>query len=194
MADTKTWTLSEIRSLWRELTGRPSTSQITDEDVNKEINDYYVHHFPADAKVDRFDIFITQAMSATDDGIYPISADIDRLDDPVTINGRQIEFFRERELFFGSHHHHGHHFLHGNFTVTSSHLGIQFKDEQFITDPNLVIGTSDTAKVKHDDFDYEIQSKSYSKATSEVALTGDAIPSGLFGAWSLKIDTDGDIT
>jgi hypothetical protein len=196
MVDTKTWKLSEIRALFRELTGRPSTAQITDVDVNKEINDYYVNHFPSDAKVDRFDIFITQAMSATDDGIYSIASDIDRLDDPVTINGRQIELFRDRELFFGTHdYYHRGHFLHGgNFTVTSSHLGIQFKDEQFITDPNLAIGTGDTAKVKHGAFDYRIQEKSYSKATSEVALTGDAIPAGLYGAWSLKIDTDGDIT
>lgn len=198
MPDVKTWKLSEQRDLWRELTGRPSTNQISDANVNKEINDYYVNHFPSDAKVDEFDIFITQALSATDNGIYALDSGIDRLDDPVTINGRQIAFFRDRELFFGTHdhhHHHGHgHFLHGNFSVTSSHFGGQFKDEQFITDPGLAIGTSNAARVKHDAFDYRIDDFSYSKATSEVALTGDAIPAGLHGAWSLKVDVDGTIT
>ncbi len=197
MANTKTWKLSEIRALFRELTGRPSTSQISDVNVDKEINDYYVNHFPSDAKVDEFDVFFTQALSATDDGVYSLGQNVDRLDDPVTINGRQIILYRNRELFFGSldHHHLGHgHFLHDNFTVTSSHLGIQFKDEQFITDPTLAIGTSNAARVKHANFDYRINDFSFPKLSSEVELTGDAIPQGKYGAWSLKINEDGDIT
>lgn len=194
MADVKTWKLSEIRTLFRELTGRPSTEQISDVNANKEVNDYYVNHFPSDAKVDEFDVFFTQALSATDSGIYALGSNIDRLDDPVTINGRQIILSRDREIFFGMHdHHHHHHFAHFTGQRTSFHH-FQFKDEQFITDPGLAIGTSDTTKVKHDAFDYEIQEKSYSKATSEVALTGSAIPSGKYGAWSLRIDTDGTIT
>ena len=194
MADVKIWTLSEMRDLFREITGRRSTAQLSDANVNKELNDYYVHHFPGDAKVDEFNVFYTQALSATDSGIYPVAQNIDRLDDPVTINGKEIVLYRDRELFFGGHdrhHHHSHFHFHG---VRTTFLHNQFKDEQFITDPNLVIGASDTAKVKHDAFDYRIQEKSYSKATSEVTLTGSAIPSGLYGAWSLKIDTDGDIT
>ena len=191
MADTKTWKLSEIRALWRELTGRPSTGQISNVDVNKEINDYYVNHFSHDAKVDEFDVFFTQALSATDDGIYSVGQNIDRLDDPITINGREIVLYRARELFFGTHDHHP--FLHGRFHGARTHLHGQYKDEQFITDPTLVIGT-DTTKVLHSDFSYEIQSKSYSKLSSEVDLTGDAIPQGLYGAWSLKIDVDGTIT
>lgn len=198
MVDTKTWKLSEQRALFRELIARPSTSQISDENVNKELNDYYVNLFSHDARVDEFNVFFTQALSATDDGIYSVAQNVDRLDDPVTINGRPISFFRDRELFFGSHdHYHDHRFNRfpqGSFSVTSSHFDGQYKDEQFITDPTLVIGSSDTKKVKHSDFDYEIQSKSYSKSSSEVALTGSAIPTGLYGAWSLKIDEDGTIT
>ncbi len=193
MADVKTWKLSEIRALFRELTGRPSTSQISDVNANKELNDYYVNHFSHDARVDKFDVFFIQALSATDDGVYSLGENIDRLDDPVTINGREIILYRDRELFFGVHDHH-HQFLHGHFHGARTTLHGQFRDEQFITDPTLVIGTSDTAKVKHSDFDYEIQSKSYSKSSSEVALTGDAVPSGLYGAWSLKINVSGTIT
>lgn len=195
MADEFTWKLSEIRTLWRELTGRQTTGQISDANVNKEINDYYVNHFPHDAKVDEFDVFFTQALSATDSGIYSVASNIDRLDDPVTINGREIVLYRDRELFFGAHYHNHRNFLHGHYHGAIVHLPHgQYKDEQFITDPGLAIGTSNAARVKHDDFSYEIQSRSYSKSSSEVALTGDAIPAGLYGAWSLKIDTDGDIT
>lgn len=193
MADVKLWNLSEIRDEWRKLTGRPDASQISDAEANKEINDYYVNYFSHDARVDEFNVFFTQALSATDDGVYALASNIDRLDDPVTINGRGIVLYRDRELFFGTHDLHRH-FLHGHLFGSRTHLHGQYKDEQFITDPNLVIGTSNTARVKHDAFDFEIQSKSYSVATSEVALTGDAVPAGLFGAWSLKVDVDGTIT
>jgi hypothetical protein len=196
MADTKTWKLSEIRERVREWTGRRSTEQVTDVEFNKIINDYWVNHFPSDARVDEFNGFYTQALSATDDGVYSIAQNIDRLDDPVTINGRRITLYRDRELFFGDydprHYLHGH--FHSHFIGTRTHLHGQYKAEQYITNPTLAIGTSDTTKVKHSDFSYEVQSKSYSKSSSEVALTGSDIPTELYGAWSLRIDEDGTIT
>ncbi|KKN77233.1 hypothetical protein LCGC14_0362110 [marine sediment metagenome] len=197
MADEKTWKLSEIRELFRKLTGRRSTEQISDENANKEINDYYTNgHFSHDAKVDEFDTFFTQALSATDDGEYTLDQSIDRLDDPITINGNRIRFYRDRELFFSGEHldtqHHRFRFL--SLTVSHNTHFTKFEDEQFITEPTLVIGSSDSKKVKHSNFDYNIDVFAYSKLSSEVALTGDAIPEDKYGAWSLKIDTDGDIT
>ena len=194
MADEKTWTLAELNAQFRIHTGRSTTGQMTDIEVNKEINDYYVNHFPNDAKIDEFNAFFTQALSATDDGVYALSQDVDRLDYPVTINGNRIRFYRDRELFFSGEDLHGHHHHFMNFTTLHSTLSHKFEDEQFITDPTLVIGSSDSSKVKHSDFDYNINDFAYSKLSSEVDLTGDAIPQGKFGAWSLKIDTDGDIT
>ena len=191
-AQVLTWNIAGLITRFREDTGRRDTDDISDDSVAALINDYYVNYFPSDAKVDEFDTFFTQALSATDDGVYPIDSTVDRLDDPVTINGRQIAFYRDRELFFGTHDHR--HFLHGHFHGARNTLSGQFVDEQFITDPTLIIGSSDAKKVKHSDFDYEIQSKSYSKDSSEIALTGDAVPQDLYGAWSLKIDVDGDIT
>ncbi|KKK64120.1 hypothetical protein LCGC14_2987430, partial [marine sediment metagenome] len=83
MADTKTWTLEEIRDLFRPMTGRRDTGQLSDVNANKEINDYYVNLFSHDSGVDEFNVFFTQALSATDDGIYSLGQNIDRLDDPV---------------------------------------------------------------------------------------------------------------
>lgn len=171
MADVLTWKLSEIRARWREDTGLSQTADITDVNVNKNINDYYVNHFPHDAKVAEFDGFVEQATSATDDGEYNLDTGIDRLDDPVTINREEIKLYRDREKFFSDYP----------------------ENEQFITGPTLVIG-SDTTKVGHSAFTYRIQNYSYSKAASEVDLTGDTIPQNKYGAWSLKIDSDGDIT
>lgn len=186
-----TWNITELIARFRTLTGLSSTSDISDSDVTDLVNDYYVNHFPVDATINEFDTFLTQAISATDDGEYDLADSVDRLDDPVTVNGEQIVLMRDRELFFASHDHT--HFLHG-FRSTGPILGDKFEDEQFITAPTLAIGSGDTAKVLHDAFDYRIQQFAYSKATSEVALTGSAIPAGKYGAWSLKIDSDGDIT
>ncbi len=193
MADTITWNIAKLVSEWRKHTGRSQTTDISDEEVRKLINDYYVNQFPNDAQADEFDTFFTQALSATDDGVYALATDVDRLDDPVTINGNEIVLYRDRENFFSNIHGHHRHFS-GSFTLNNiSHLG-KFEDEQFITDPTLVIGSSDSTKVKHSDFDYRINEISYSKLSSEVALTGDVVPEDKYGAWSLRIDEDGDIT
>ena len=126
----KLWDLSELRAQFRVYTGRVTTALMSDSDIDDEINDYYVNHFPSDAKVDEFDTFFTQALSATDDGVYDISQDVERLDDPVTINGNQIRFYRDRESFFSAHQGfrgHYHHFL--SLALThNTHTG-KFEDE-----------------------------------------------------------------
>ncbi len=193
-AQTLTWNMTQLIVKFREDTGRSQTTDISDNDVAKLINDYYVNYFAGDTGVDEFNTFFTQALSATDDGKYTLNQNIDRLDDPVTINGNQITFYRDRELFFSGNNLHGHHHRFTGLLTTlhSSHFH-KFEDEQFITDPTLVIGT-DTTKVKHSDFDYSINDFAYSKSSSEVTLTGSTVPQNKYGAWSLKIDTDGTIT
>ena len=188
-------TLAEIRQQFRDDTGRSQTADISDSDVNDLINDYYVNYFPADAQVDEFDDFFTQALSAIDSVIYSVSQNIDRLDDPVTINGNPIILCRNRELFFSGQGSLGTNLAIPSFQPAQSGiLGLgKYEDEQFITPPGLAIGT-DATKVLHATFDYEIQQFAYSKDTSEVDLTGDTIPQNKYGAWSLKIDTDGTIT
>lgn len=194
-AQVLTWNMTQLIARWREDTGRSQTTDISDNEVAALINDYYVNYFGSDTGVDEFNTFFTQALSATDDGVYDLAQNIDRLDDPVTINGNEITLYRDRENFFSSLFHHGHnHHFSGSFTLHNQHHLGKFEDEQFITDPTLIIGSSDTTKVKHSDFDYRINEISYSKDSSEVNLTGDAVPQGKYGAWSLKIDEDGDIT
>jgi hypothetical protein len=172
MADEFTWALSEIRAEFRRLIGRSSTDDISDTNCNKWINDYYVNRFPDDAQVDEFDSFFTQAASSTDNGEYTLNSGVERLDDPVTVNRTEIKLYRNREEFFSDYP----------------------EDEQFVTSPTLAIGTDDSTKVKHNAFTYRIQNYAYSKASSEVALSGSTVPQNKYGAWSLKIDEDGDIT
>jgi len=169
-----TGTLAEIRAKFREFTGLPKTTQMTDAVCNDRINDYYVNRFPHDGCVDEFDVWITQELLATDSGEYDIDSEIDRLDDPVTIDGEDIQLIRDREEFFEY---------------------FPLRDEQFVTAPSLAIGSTDSAKVKNSAFTYKIDNYAHNKASAETAFAGlSTVPQNKYGAFSLKIDKDGTIT
>jgi len=172
MTDQYTWPLSEIRTRFRTHIGRSTTAEISDANCNKAINDYYVNFFPEDAGVGELDDWLTQALSADDSGSYTLAQNVSKLCKPVTINNTEIFLEKDSQKFFRDYP----------------------EDEQYITEPTLAIGTDDATKVKHSAFSYDIMGYSYSKDTSEVALTGSAIPSGKYGAWSFRIDSDGTIT
>ncbi len=172
-ADVFTWVMSELVTEWRLLTGARSTEQETDTTIHKLINDYYQNYFPEQAKVDDLDDFLNQATSAVDSGQYSILQTTLKIQEPVTLDGNKICLYFDKELFFDTYP----------------------QDEQFITDPGLAIGSSDTKAVKHDTFDYSIADDSYNKITSEVSFSGlDTVPQNTYGAFSLTIDTDGTIT
>lgn len=44
------WTLADIRSKVRAITGTPSTDQLSDSDINNEINNYYIFTMPFELK------------------------------------------------------------------------------------------------------------------------------------------------
>jgi len=168
-----TWVLSEIRTRFRELTGRSSTSDISNDDVDALINDYYQNYFPEDALVTNFDEFFTEALAATDSGEYTIDQTVVKLMEPMSIGTNQLTFYQDRDYFFS------------DYPL----------DEQYITSPTLAIGSSDSAKVKNSAFSYDISGYSYSKAAAETSFSGlNTVPQNKYGAFSLKIDSDGTIT
>ncbi len=175
MADEFLHNLGEIRGRFRKHIGKSSTSEETDAICNKWINDAYRNHLPEILQLDKFKSWFTQALSATDNGKYAIAqTDID-FTRPVFLNGEEITFEGDTEKFFSEYPEDG--------------------NEQYITAPGLAIGTSDTAKVKHSTFSYDIGGYSYSKATSEVAFSGlSTVPQNKYGAFALKINSAGTIT
>ena len=168
-----TWKLSEIRTRFRELTGRTQTADIADSAVDDLINDYYQNYFPEDALVTNFDAFFTQATTAVDSGEYSLAQTIVKLMEPMTVNGEKVTFYQDKRYFFE-----------------------MYPDsEQYITSPGLAVGSSDTAKVKNNAFSYDVQGWSYSKASAETAFSGlNTVPQNKYGAFCLKIDEDGTIT
>jgi len=168
-----TWTLEQIETRFRELTGRSSTDDILQAEAWNVINDYYQNYFPEDALVTNFDAWFTQETSAVDSGEYDVAQTVVKFSDPMTINGEPIIHYQDKSYFFE--------------TFPS--------DEQYITSPTLAVGSSDSAKVKNSAFKYDISGWSYSKVSSETAFSGlDTIPQNKYGAFCLKIDSDGTIT
>ena len=70
-----TWTLAQIRAKVRKLTGRRSASQLTDDDIDDFINDYYRNKFPIEVDLDQFRSYFVQRLSATDSGEYSLDDD-----------------------------------------------------------------------------------------------------------------------
>ena len=172
-----TWKLSEIRDKVRTLTGKPSTSQVSDSDINDKINEFYQNKFPFDVESEKLEGYYTVTMSPTDSGEYSIPATVLLLSQPVWIDGQEIEFTRDRQWFYQ------------NYPKNTSSAYIIDDDGA-----GLVIGTSSTRKVKNSAFYYSISGYSYYKASTETSLSGDNIPQGKYGAWRLEINTSGSIS
>ena len=68
-----TWIGSEIVTKWRELTGRSSTSEISDAAVLNIINDYFQNYFVDEANLQNIRGTFTQQTTASDSGEYTIA-------------------------------------------------------------------------------------------------------------------------
>jgi len=166
----QTWTLADLRAEFRSITGRSTTADISDSDVNDWINDYYQNFFPEETGVTNFRTDFTQELLPTDSGEYTLAQTVVTVEEPVTINGVRIQLLQDKALFFDE----------------------WPEDEHYITPPSLAIGT-DTTKVLNAAFSYQVGTFGYNKASTETALSGDPVPQSKYGGWMLTIDAAGDI-
>jgi len=101
----KEWTLTEIRALARKYSGRRSTGQISDEEIDDKINEFYQNEVPGILGVHLFDSFFTFTM-AEDDGDYDLDTDITGGEDvhvigkPFTVKGKEITVYIDPEEFY----------------------------------------------------------------------------------------------
>ena len=171
-ADVYTWVMSELVTRFREHTGLSSTSDISDANVHKWINSYYQNILPLSFDLDLLNEFFTQALSASDSGQYTLAQTVAVIDEPVKVNEREIQLYHDKSFF-------------------SDYP----ENEQYITAPTVAIGSSDTLKVKHSDFTYDIMGISYSGSSAETTFSGlNTVPQNKYGAFSLKINTAGTVT
>ena len=164
--------LQNMRQNFRDFSGMSGTDEISNSKINVLLNDFYKTVFITEVYTTVFDSDYTQAVTATDDGVYSLATSVEEIKERVTFNNAELTQYKDKNLFFSD-----------------------FPDqEDYITDPTLVIGTSSAAAVKNSSFDYQIAGWTYTGAAAETALSGDNIPQSTYGAWMLSIDADGDIT
>jgi hypothetical protein len=166
--------LSTIRTRWRAVTGRSSTNDISDADVNTRLNEYMQLRMPFEVDLDSFQADWTQETDAADDGEYTLGQAVVDINEPILCNATELTIYHNKERFFQEY--------------------PLYADEDFITPPTLVIGTTSAAKVKNSAFKYKIGDYTYSKASTETTMSGDNVPSNHWGAWLLEIDAAGTIT
>jgi hypothetical protein len=165
--------LSTLRTRWRAVTGRSSTNDIADADVNTRLNEYMQLRLPFEVELDSLEADWTQETDAADDGEYTLGQAVLDVNEPVMCNASELSIYHSKERFFQ------------DFPL--------YADEDFITPPTLVIGTTSAAKVKNSAFKYKIGDHTYSKASTETAISGDNLPANHWGAWLLEIDAAGTI-
>lgn len=94
-----TWTLQQIRRKVRDVTGRFSSSEMTNEELDSRINQYYQLTFPAEVKLDAKLVdykFITDAYQPTYD--QPLSG-YTNFGPPAKVNNLDLDFYQSKELF-----------------------------------------------------------------------------------------------
>jgi len=80
------WTLSDIKSKIRRLTGRPDTGELTEADLTNAVNQYYRNVLPLEIPADALRGFASQAV-AKGGGSYVLSPDVISVDHPVYLVG-----------------------------------------------------------------------------------------------------------
>jgi len=167
------WTGATLDAKFRAITGRGSTDDISTAAVLAIINDYYQEDFPFEIDTHKFLADWTAAATVSDAGEYTLAdSDLD-LNQPITADGGELQLIYNVADFFR------------NFPIMGN--------EYFTTAPTLAIGTT-ASKVLCAAFKYKLLDWTYSKASTETALSGEDVPQDTYGAWLLSLDDEGAIT
>jgi hypothetical protein len=93
-------TLTDIRSKVRKLTGRPSTNQITDADIDNYVNSYYVYDLPNSLKLAKLqDVYTFETTPNVDTYDFDLESYY-VCKPPVYCAGYGMEFYESNELFY----------------------------------------------------------------------------------------------
>jgi len=99
------WTLAQLRSKVRELTGQLSASQLSDSVLNDTINDFYQNAFPNEVELPELKTFYTfDTVDGT--GSYSLPSSVLRLEKPITVDDGdgdavvKLGFWTDANAFF----------------------------------------------------------------------------------------------
>lgn len=99
------WTLSDIKSKVRSLTGRPGTGALSDSALLDHINQYFRNVLPVEVDLEELRTWFSFVTSAADGGKYALHRDVLAVESPVTLedsdgNVDRITFYSDAGTFF----------------------------------------------------------------------------------------------
>lgn len=98
-----TWTLTKIRAKVRLLTGRPTTSQITDAEIDEYIDNYYRNVLPLQTHSTEFDKFASSTgftgTTVAGTGEYALDSDVFGIKAPLILDNEEIPLSFDLQTF-----------------------------------------------------------------------------------------------
>ncbi|HUU16287.1 MAG TPA: hypothetical protein VMW72_03990 [Sedimentisphaerales bacterium] len=103
-----TWKLSEIRAEVRVLASIPDTTQMSNDDVDNQVNDFYQNIFPGDVFVQELESWYTFDTADDDDCEKALPASVFTIKKPMTLKDSddaisKLKFYLDQARFFGIH-------------------------------------------------------------------------------------------
>ena len=93
------WTVAQLQAKFRELTGRPSASQITDDDILIEINHYYQYIFPVETQISEFKGWYTfNTIDGT--GYQDLPDTVTEVGSPAYVNNDGVNLWLDEKSFY----------------------------------------------------------------------------------------------
>lgn len=93
------WTAADIAAKVRNITGTPSTEQLTDNQIYDYINKYYAFTMPFELK-EQVNLQAFNFTTVANQDVYPVSGAF-QTDEPMAYaNGFPLVFYQDRDIFF----------------------------------------------------------------------------------------------
>ncbi len=95
-----TWTLSDIRQKVRQVTGRFSSNEITNTQLDDYINKYYTLTFPAEVKLEQKHVYFDFTTSANQAYYVQPETTFTNFEPPATVNNLSLLWYQDPVFFF----------------------------------------------------------------------------------------------
>jgi len=93
------WTLAEIRQKVRQVTGRYSPDELSNEQLDEYINKYYQYTFPAEVKLERSHTFYEFLTSANQKD-YTLPSGFTNFEPPATLDRLSLLWYQDPQSFY----------------------------------------------------------------------------------------------
>lgn len=93
------WTLADIRTKTRQVSGRLSVSELGNIQIDEYINKYFQFEFPAEVKLNR-NYTLHEFNTTADTQDYAFPADYTNFVPAATIDRRELEFYQDPDKFY----------------------------------------------------------------------------------------------